>query len=111
MIASSRERRPLCLVFSMRIVLREHVFEVIPAFPFGRRRLVPGSRNKRVRRYSRGSTHQVWNVARAVWEDLAFDAHDEFGAMMPGKGFRIVVDRCLAPNAGAKRLAVEAHEQ
>jgi hypothetical protein len=44
-------------------------------------------------------------------EDLAFDAHDEFRAMMPGKRFRAVVDRRLAPDAGAKRLAVEAHEQ
>src|SRR3984957_2550093 len=108
MIASSRERRPLCLVFSMRIVLREHVFEVIPAFPFGRRRLVPRSRNERVRRYSRGSTHQVRNVARAVWEDLAFDAHDDLRAMMPGNRFRAILDCCLASDARAKRLAVEA---
>src|SRR6202048_3881434 len=95
----------------MRIVLREHVFEVVPAFPFRWRRLVPGSRNERIRRYSRGSAHQVWNVAGAVWEDLAFDAHDDFRAMMPGKRFRAVVDRCFASDARAKRLAVEAHEQ
>src|ERR1700731_3826 len=95
----------------MRIVLREHVFEVVPAFPFRWRRLVPGSRNERIRRYSRGSAHQVWNVARAVWEDLAFDAHDAFRAMMPGERFRAVVDRCFASNARAKRLTVEAHEQ
>jgi hypothetical protein len=38
-------RRPLCLVLAMRIVLREHVFEVIPAFPFRRRRLVAGPGN------------------------------------------------------------------
>src|ERR1700731_1232123 len=95
----------------MRIVLREHVFEVVPAFPFRWRRLVPGSGNERIRRYSRGSAHQVWNVARAVWEDLAFDAHDDFRAMMPGKRFRAVVDRCFASDARTRRLTVEAHEQ
>src|SRR3977135_2168488 len=87
------------------------VFEVIPAFPFRRRRFVPGSRNERIRRYSRGSAHQVWNVARAVREDLAFDAHDDFRAMMPDKRLRAVVDRCFASDARAKRLAVETHEQ
>src|SRR6202047_1924667 len=106
-----RGRRPLCLAFAMRIVLREHVFEVIAAFPFGWRRFVPGSGNERIRRHGRGSAHQVWNVARAVWEDLAFDAYHDFRAMMPGKRFRAVVDRCLASDARAKRLAVEAHEQ
>src|SRR6202051_1158556 len=106
-LLSSRGRRPLCLAVPVRIVLREHVFEVIPALPFRRRRLVAGSGNERIRRHSRGSTHQVWNVARAVWEDLAFDAHDDFGAMMPGKGFRIVGARWLSPNARAQRLAVE----
>src|SRR5216684_4495455 len=111
MIASSRGRRPLCLAFPMRIVLREHVLEVITAFPFRWRRLVPGSRNERIRRYSRGSAHQVRNVARAVWEDLAFDAHDDFRAMMPSKCFRAVVDRCFASDTRAKRLAIEAHEQ
>jgi hypothetical protein len=30
-----RARRALWLAFPVRIVLREHVFEVIPAFPFG----------------------------------------------------------------------------
>src|SRR3974390_359836 len=95
----------------MRIVLREHVFEVIPAFPFRRRRVVAGSRNKRIRRYGRGRAHQVGNVARAVWEDLAFDAHDDFRAMVPCKHFRAVVDRCLASDTRAKRLTVEANEQ
>src|ERR1700730_7833819 len=108
---SEKSHLALCLAFPMRIVLREHVFEVIPAFPFGWRRLVPGSRNERIRRYRRRSAHQVRNIARAVREDLACDAHDDFRAVMPGKRVRAVVDRCLAPDARAKRLAVEAHEQ
>jgi hypothetical protein len=104
-------RYELDLAFPMRIVLREHVLEVIPAFPFGRRWLVAESGNERIRRHHLGSAHQVRNVARTVWEYLAFDAHDEFRAMMPGKRFRAVVDRCLASDARAKRLAVEPHEQ
>src|SRR5580704_4146602 len=107
----SRRRRPLRLAIPMRIVLREHVLEVIPAFPFRWRRLVAGTRNERIARYGSGIAHQVWNVARAVWEDLALDAHDDFGAMMLAKHLRAVVDRCLAPDTRAKRLAVEAHEQ
>jgi hypothetical protein len=55
--------------------------------------------------------HQVRNVARAVWEDLAFDAHDDFRAMMPSKPFRAVVDSCFASDTRAERLAIEAHEQ
>jgi hypothetical protein len=41
---SRRPRAPLCLVLPVRIVLREHVLEVIPAFPFRCRRLVAGER-------------------------------------------------------------------
>src|SRR5579859_3127509 len=104
-------RRRLRLAFSMRIVLREHVLEVIPAFPFWGRRLVAGTWDKLVRWHRSGSTHQVRNVARAVREDLACDAHDDFRSMMPATCLRVVVDRCLAPDAGAERLAVEAHEQ
>ena len=78
----------LSLAFPMRIVLREHVFEVIPAFPFRCWGLVSRPRNERIRRYRSGSADQVGNVARAVREDLAFDAHNDFRAMMIGKRFR-----------------------
>src|SRR6267378_5411719 len=111
MIAFFTRAPPAMPRVPMRIVPREHVFEVIPAFPFRWRRLIAGSRNERIRWYSRGSAHQVWNVARAVWEDLAFHAHHDFRAMMPAQRFRAVMDRCLASDARAKRLAVEAHEQ
>jgi hypothetical protein len=54
---------------------------------------------------------EVWNVARAIWEYLAFDAHHDPCAMVPGKRFRAVVDRCFASDSRAKRFAVETYEQ
>src|SRR5262245_22951183 len=89
-------KHALLLAFPMRIVFREHILEIIPAFPFRWRRLVAGSGNELVRRHGSGIPHQVRNVARAVREDLAFDAHDDLRAMMHGERFRVVVDRCLA---------------
>src|SRR5471032_1158153 len=103
--------RCLSLALAMRVVLREHVLEIIAALPFWRRRLVSGSRNEGILGSGLGGAHQVRDIARAIREDLAFDAHDDFRAMMPAKRFRVVVDGGLAPDARAKRLAVEAHEQ
>src|SRR5690349_14768840 len=95
----------------MWIVFGEHVLKVIPAFPFWRRRLVAWARNKRIFRYDRGGAGEIWNVTRAVWEDFARDAHNDFRAMMPGQDFFAFVDRSLASDARAKALSVEAHEQ
>src|SRR5262245_40816137 len=95
----------------MRIVLREHDVEVITALPFWRRQLVPGSRNKVICRHYCGRAHQIWNVTGAVRKNLAFDAHDDFRAMMSAKYLRIVVDRCLAPDPCAERLSVETHKE
>jgi hypothetical protein len=75
-------------------------------FSFGRRRGTNG-----FCRHSYEIAHQVWNVARAVWQDLALDAHDHFRAVMLGKNLCVVVDRRLASDRRANGLAIQAHEQ
>src|SRR5579863_5600627 len=95
----------------MRIVLREHVLEVIAAFPFRWRRLVVRSRDERIWRNRPGSSHQVRNVARAVWKNLAGDAYHDLRPVMPAQRHSAVVDHCLAADTRAERFAVEAHEQ